>query len=253
MIENSLHGAVLPSPPVPTYRFLKMNNLIANDRYHTIGRVLNWCRENLVHYAYGSTTKNMEDQWQYRGWPPVSRIISGTPYTGYQEDIRHRTAGCHGTTGFLRAILRTVNIPVKKIQVETTTSIHATPAFLSENMYLTHGDDPYSPRAKCTPPYPAEELLVNQDKFDEWLGPDLTAEERSKNLGRRVVELDLMYLSNYLLHLHCADLAAERSPEQSEVYLSFWRYYTLEALEEANLWARLDEKVESFGGCDHVP
>lgn len=49
----------------------------------------------------------MHNHWQYRGWPPVERIISGTndPVLG----VRHWTAGCRGTSGFLRLVLRTTN------------------------------------------------------------------------------------------------------------------------------------------------
>ena len=46
----------------------------------------------------------------------MKRIINGTLHPKYASDPpRHWTAGCHGTVGFLRAVLRTVNIPVARI------------------------------------------------------------------------------------------------------------------------------------------
>lgn len=48
-----------------------------------------------------------------RGEAPMLRTIEGTIDQANPEyGVRHWTAGCHGSAGFLRAILRTVNIPV---------------------------------------------------------------------------------------------------------------------------------------------
>jgi hypothetical protein len=55
------------------------------------------------------------------------------------------------------------------------------------------------------------------------------------------------------LHIRCADITAGLSRAESGVLDSFRRFYTLAELEEINLWERLDAKIESFGGCEHVP
>jgi hypothetical protein len=243
-------GRVIPAPPEHTSAFLISSGLIANRRVDTIGNVLNWCRENMVHFSGRATTANLEDQWQYRGYPPVSRVIAGTPFTGHPEyGVRHRTAGCRGTTGFLRAVLRVVNIPV----AATHACGHAMPHFVNENMYLTHGDDPYNAFAKATPPYPARELLIPQSTFDAWLGSGASEDERCNNIGRRVYELALTYLPDRLLHTRCTDIATGLPRSESGVLDAFDRYYTLAELEEVDLWERLDSKIEDFGGCEHVP
>lgn len=243
-------GSAIPAPPEYTSLFLISNGLIARNRIDTIGNVLDWCRRNLVHFIGSATTANLEDQWQYRGYPPVSRVIEGTPFTGHPEyGVSNRTAGCRGTTGFLRAVLRVVNIPVAAAHA----CGHAMPHFVSEDMYLTHGDDPYNAFAKATPPYPAQELLISQSKFDAWLGRGATEEERCNNVGRQVFELALTHLPDYLLHIRCEDIAADLSRPESGVFDTFIRFYTVAELEEVNLWERLDAKIESFGGCEHLP
>ncbi len=248
IIQNE--GRVIPAPPAYTRGFLVEEGLITSSRLGTIGALLDWCRKNMVHFLGGAETKNLEDQWQYRGYPPVSRVIEGTPHTGHPEwGVSHRTAGCRGTTGFLKAVLRAVNIPVRSEIV----CGHALPSLLSENLYLSHGDDPYNALSKSTPPFPAVELLINEAKFTAWFGSNVPNSDQCENVGRRTRELALQYLPDYLLHLHCADVAAGRTHAESDVFNIFEENYTLAELEAQNLWHRLDVKIASFGGCDHVP
>ena len=248
-IEQS-KGRVVPAPPKSIFAFLSNNDCIAYNRLYTIAGLLEWCRSNLVHFLGGANAQNMEDQWQYRGYPPVSRIIAGTPFTGRPSyGIAHRTAGCRGTCGFLRSVLRVVNIPVEQVHA----CGHALPFFTTENRYLTHGDDPYNALTRATPPYPARELLINQAKYDSWFGPGVPSSDVCNNVGRRTRELAITYLPNYLLYKHCSDIAAGRSHADSEVYEVFNRNYTVSQLEAEELWERLDEKIESFGGCSNIP
>ena len=254
LLDSGVVGRALPAPPDEVYEFLSTNDLIAEDRLQTVGRLLNWCRHNLRHFTGGNSAQNMEYQWQYRGFPPVSRILEGTPNTnpspGYTDNqFKHRTVGCHGTNGFLRAVLRVVNIPV--VYQRPPNSGHATPGFPSEGMYLSHGDDPYNRLTKSTPPYPAVDLLIDQAQYDTWF--PLASSDPNKNIGRQVKELALIHLPDYLLHLHCADIAAARPHDQSDVYKTFDRWYTVAELEAMNLWNRLDQKVASFGGCEDIP
>lgn len=170
-IEQS-KGRVVPAPPKHMFAFLSNNDCIAYNKLYTISGLLEWCRSNLVHFSGGADAQNMENQWQYRGYPPISRIISGTPFTGNPHyGIVHRTAGCRGTCGFLRSVLRVVNIPVEQVHV----CGHALPHFITENRYLSHGYD------------------------------------------------------------------------------IFKENYTVSQLEAEELWERMDEKINSFGGCSHIP
>lgn len=253
-INSNEAGVATPAPPHIVYQFLKDNDLIGETRFETIGRLLGWCRENLIHFLGGNEAKNMEYQWQYRGLPPISRILEGTPNndprSGYNDPtLRHRTAGCHGTNGFLKGILRTVNIPV--LYWRPPNSGHATPYFLIEDKWLSHGDDPYNSFSHSTPQYSGEELLIDRATYNSWFAagmpnPDL-------NIGRQVYELALKYLPDRLLHYHCGDIAAGRNHAASDVYSAFSRWYSVAELEAMNLWARLDEKIASFGGCDYIP
>ncbi len=258
-IYYHVHGEAIPAPPDFTYSFFKQNNFIEFNRYQTIVRIINWCRDNLVHFFGGNTAQNMEAQWQYRGKPPVSRIINGT-ISEYNPELGriHITAGCWGTLGFLRSIFRAVNIPVKLKSHHS----HAQVCFISESLYLSHGDDPYSKFSKVTPlptevsqlapgesllP-PAEEILIDQTVYNEWyVGGD-------ELVGRRPPELAIIYLPDYLLHWHCKDKEAGRSHEDSVAYQEFLKnFFSIEFLEEQRLWERMDEKIAAWGGCDALP
>lgn len=225
--------------------------MIGTNRRSTISLVLEWCN-NLQHFSGYFTTKNAEAHWQYRGKPPLSRIITGTINTNIPEyGVRHFTAGCHGTNGFLNAILKTINIPAKYVRVDPG---HATPGLYVDNWkYLSHGDDPYNRLIPCTPPYSGEQLLIDQTQWDLWFGEEVPSQEKTKNVGRRVIELAIDYLPNYLLDLHCQDVEAGKSHAESQVYQIFSRLYTIEELQDMNLWTRIEEKIDAFGGCEHIP
>lgn len=250
--DTRLAGNALPARPDTVLSFLRENNLITEDRLTTVGKILDWCID-LAHFSGGLITQNAEAHWQYRGLPPVVKIIEGTTRTIYPNyGEQHWTAGCHGTSGFLTAILRVINIPAKYHRAESVG--HATPGIYTNGWtYLSHGDDPYNRYRKCTPQYPGEELLIDQAKWDSWFGNAIPVEERTKNVGRQVYELALIYLPNYLLHTHCGDYEAGRTHDESDVYRAFSRWYTVSELEARNLWTRIDEKIASFGDCDDIP
>jgi hypothetical protein len=247
---DSTHGHIVPAPPARSYEFLGTAGLIASTRLDTLARVVDWCRGNLVHFTGGTTAANMQDQWQYRGYPPMTRVLGGTAQTSHPEfGVMHRTAGCWGTTGFLRALLRVINIPVKLV----ANAGHAQPWFVADSRYLSHGDDPYNQLTKATPPIPAGEILIDQAKFATWFGSGVNATDKSNNIGRRMRELAITYLPNYLLHAYCSDLAAGKNHPVGQVFDIFSRNYTVAQLEAENLWARMDAKIAGFGGCAHVP
>jgi hypothetical protein len=247
---DSMHGHIVPAPPVRSYEFLGTADLIGSTRLDTLANVVEWCREHLVHFSGDTAAANMEDQWQYRGYPPMSRVLAGTIQTSRPEfGAMHRTAGCWGTTGFLQALLRVVNIPVKLV----ISAGHAQPWFMADSRYLSHGDDPYNALTKATPPIPAAQILIDQPKFDSWFGPGVGETAKSNNIGRRTRELAITYLPNYLLHAYCSDLSAGKTHGNGQVFDIFSRNYTVGQLEAENLWGRMDAKIAGFGGCAHVP
>ncbi|GAB3321218.1 hypothetical protein GCM10027299_15380 [Larkinella ripae] len=248
---RSRHGRVIPAPPRYSYEFLARENLIGPNRLDTISRAVDWCRLNLIHFTGSFTAANAEAQWQYRGYPPMVRVIEGTPST-LEPSVRimHRTAGCWGTTGFLRALLRVVNIPVKLV----STAGHAQPWFMADGHYLSHGDDPYSRLVKQgNPPVPAGQLLISQTLFDQWFGSAVSDQQKDNNIGRRPVELALLYLPTYLLKTYCNDKAAGKSHAGGAVFELFSRYYTVAELEALTLWTRMDTQIAQLGGCAQIP
>ena len=183
-VDFYVHGASTPSDPVGLFRFLNSNQLLGPTTRDTIERLLNWCRAELHHFTGGWESDNVFRKWEYRGYPPPSKVIG----TGL-------TACCWGTVAFLRSILRTANVPVELVR----RGGHAQPGFVREKLYLSHGDDPYSQNMDATPPIPIGLLLIDQQKHESWFGNSLSEEEIKNNIGRRSTELGLQYLSDFLL------------------------------------------------------
>lgn len=248
-IQDLKGGSVVPASPHTMHRFLKDNDLIGDHRHGTIISMLKWCHHNLTHFFGDYETKTMRDVWQYRGWAPVLRTIEGTKdHANPSYGVRHWTAGCHGTAGFLRAILRTVNIPV----VHDHQCSHALPYFSADGLHLSHGDDPYNSYTFADPPYSMSELLIDQTKFDSWFGSGVSEDRKCKNVDRRVAELAIQYLPTAMLRDYCNDQAAGKSHAHGTVAENL-SSYTVAHLEAHHLWSRMDAKIASMGGCDQVP
>lgn len=246
------HGAVTPGDAGRTFGFLFKKGLISSTSRDTIENLLEWCRNNLAHFAGNFAPDNLYKYWQYKGYPPVEKIISGTVSQDFAYlGIVNWTAGCWGTVGFLRAVLRTVNIPVTLENPKNAE--HALPYFVRDKVYLSHGDDPYNAFSKATPPFPVGELFINQTKYNAWFGPSVSPAAIEKNFGRRTLELAIKYLPDLLLKDHCDDLAAGKNHAQSKVYVHFKDHYTVKDLEAKNLWSNMNTKIANFGGCNKIP
>jgi len=245
------HGYVTPGDPAWVFTFLVARDIIGASRLDTIHRFLDWCRANLAHFGGSYDVANYEDYWQYPGEPPVRRIIEGTIHPNYADDPpQHWSAGCHGTVGFFRAVLRTVNIPVARIYCAG----HAQPHFLHEGVYLSHGDDVYiSSFMMNVPPIPSSEFLIDQSLYDIWFDPALDINTLKGNVGRQKIELAVKHLSYGLLQLHCEDLDAAASPANSKVYERLKDFWTLQELEASDLWTKMDQKLTMLGGCSAIP
>ena len=247
-----LSNAATPGDPLRIYQFLYSNAFIGLNRRETIGRLLDWCRVNMRHWFGGFDPASALAYWLYNGYPPVERVISGTTHPQY--GFGHWTLGCAGTTSFLNAVLRTVNIPVEKVSADG----HATPHFMSEGLYLSHGDDPYDGLLKTTPPIPIDELFIDQNKFTAWFGGSVPSPTQQDNVARRGTELALQYLTDYILKLRCNDILQGVTNEaNSSVYkdssLRLSKFYTVSELQAMNLWAQLDAKIAAKGGCANIP
>jgi len=241
-----------PSHPTYVYKFLLDHDMVGHSPLETVGRVLDWCRTNMLHYQGPFTPDNAEAHWQYRGLPPVRRVIEGTilGQPGFMTP-KHWTGGCWGTSAFLRSVLRAVNIPV----LLRWRCGHTLPFFAGIGRYLSHGDDPYNALAKAG--YPAKNLLIVQSTFDQWFpfnpdDPDNAEDQakRCRNVGRRTVDLAVWNFSPYLLGKYCADKSAGLSHAAGEVFAIFAdKGYTVAQLEATNLWERLEAEVLAQGIC----
>ncbi len=208
--EQPYKYPVTPGDPAYAYRYLEQRNLIGNTRRETIARVLDWARTQAQH-ATGSFARiqNRQAQWQYEGSPPVSRILDGTrildvPNSGINSDNRKisRIPGCHGTTALLNWLLRTVNIPVGVMQADLDKVSHSLTYFMSEDLFLSHGDDYILPkvgRFSATDPfsgalvfgarneYDMGCLFIDHKTHDEWF-VRATRGAAIQNVGRGVTQ-----------------------------------------------------------------
>jgi hypothetical protein len=252
----------VPAPPERCLEFLRSNQMIAADRRTTIVHVLSWCRD-LWHFTGGNAARNNEEHWHYRGMPPASRVMSGTTYTGTgfgtKIDLRrHFTAGCWGTTGFLISLLRTVNIPVQELNPTQVNQLggfesHSAPHFMSEDLCLSHGDDPYDANCRVEPSFPIDKILIGKAKFDAWFPPGKKAVAGGqRNVGRRVNDLAIEHLPIYLLNKYAQDVMSRLAPENGKVFQDYKGAYTMAELETARLWPRLDARLGELGGPQKV-
>jgi hypothetical protein len=252
VINASGHRVItlaIPAPPMISTSFLALNGLIAPTRLETIERLLNWCRANLLHTFGGviqSGKTGGEVFWQYHGDTPLSRVINGTVMTEpvgntMDNEVHHWTAGCHGTSALLREVLRAINIPVRVV-----CHSHFMPYFMSEKLYLSHGDDPYA----LADEIPIAELPIDEATFVDWFIND---PDPAQNVGRRVSELTIEYLPIELLQHYCWDLAANNSHVSGWVYNNhFAKHYTVAQLEAQQLWQKMDAKLTMLGGCANL-
>jgi hypothetical protein len=239
-----------PAPPALLMAFIGAHRLIGDSPLTTVEKMLDWSRWNLSHFIGGWDAANLEAHWQYRGLPPVTRILQGTPWPFPQEQAQfpglyHWTAGCHGTEAFLKAMFRVLNIPTSRVRTIATDG-HTSVYFPELDAYLAHGDDPYDPRSKSIHPFPARLLLVDSSTYNTWLPADGSGKI---NIDRRPADLMVLYPTQFLADQYCGDLKAGRSHGAGDVFTkNFSKYgYTVPALEGLGLWGRLDNEVASQG------
>jgi len=234
----------MPASPGFTWSFLSSHSLIGVDRKDTISRTLEWCRYSLQHFYGTSDVASMVDYWGYAGYPPVSSVVKGTVSASHAElGVLHYTAGCSGTTSFLQAVLHAANIPV----LFASGGGHAMPYFITEGLYLSHGDDPYDLFGLCTPPEDTQMLLISQNTFDQWFGPQLSVDEAYDNVGRRPAELAVQYLPDYLLHKYYLDDQDGLAPQDGRVYKALQQFYPNFNDLYPDLWDRMTDKLLTFG------
>ncbi len=160
---STYRGETIIGTPRFTYRFLVQNDLVGDSRLDSIHSLLDWSG-NLVHFYGSSTRENMLAHWGHRYFPTVEKIIEGTIRQG-ESSPQHWTAGCHGTSFFLKNVLRAINIPVRVPYI----CGHAEVQFPTEDKFMDHGDDPYN-SAYTSSQCGADHLLIDSETFIERFG-----------------------------------------------------------------------------------
>jgi hypothetical protein len=176
-------GASLIAPPRYTLAFLKNNDHVGASRLETIGRFLQWASVHCEHFSGEFNYGVADEHWQYRGIPPITRILEGTTHP--RLGFAHWTFGCHGTSGLIRNVLRAVNIPVH-ISVVCG---HAHECFLTELLYLDHCDNPYSSRFRALG-LPASALLVDHATYVSWVGS--STDNRDEGCDKRGEQINVL-------------------------------------------------------------
>lgn len=194
-------GNVTPDAPTAVAAYMRTRDLIRSTVEDTLAAVLDDV-SSFRHFTGGYNLGNMQAHWQYRGMPPISRVLSGTTRVAADGTRVHAqfTGGCWGTTGALRLMLQTLNIPVTQY-VAGYTGAHSLPRFPTARLSLTHGDDPYNQlmrRLKTELSAPQRhvlfrKLLVTDARFHQlFIRTEGTAQQQD-NIGIRPRELAIEY------------------------------------------------------------
>jgi len=251
-INNLVSGYSLPAPPEVSIAFIRRHSLLGSTQLETVSRLLHWC-EGLSHFTGGFETGNMRTNWHYDGFPPESRIISGTIYDDGKRKpsnvVSHFTLGCHGTSGFLRSVLRSINIPVENVQLAG----HALPYFPTLHLHMTHGDDPYNLLFRTMQPaLKADLLLIGPARYEQLFGAKVSPDKVKADVGSRPRELALEHLPMALLKHYLDDQSAGKGHADGEVAKEFAGEGTVPQLEARNLWSRMDARIAELGGAEKV-
>jgi hypothetical protein len=161
-------GMTIIGMPRYTFRFLAENDLVKTTERETAVALLEWARVNMVHFVGASNRQGCELHWGHPYPPTVEMVIEGTTssITGLPIDsFQHWTLGCHGTTQFIKDVLRAANIPARvPFNCE-----HAQLWLPGLDLWMDHGDDPYNQifaNSMCS----ADFLLTDRTTFQAAFG-----------------------------------------------------------------------------------
>lgn len=168
--RKQLFGATLIAPPIYTYKFASQfvpePGIVPVTRLDAIISLLNWCKNNLKHFYGQLTVANCQLHWQNES-PSFVKIVEGTNAGSYE--YAKWTAGCGGTSSFISHALRALNIPVQLFVA--CSSYHYMPLFPTEQLFMTHGDNPYNSDFKASG-LGVDALLLDAPQFQTLFGVD---------------------------------------------------------------------------------
>jgi len=251
-------GNVTAWNPRICYEFLSNLRIIKSSQLETISTLTDWMRGRLIHIAEGV---DFNDQFGYPGPPPADKVLY--PLKGKL----HMTAGCWGTSGLYRAILRSVNVPVLHQIVNLGDTDHSRPEFWSVDRSMPHGDDPYNailtPSGAVIPSsnllYTSAEMITQiQSPAVDCLASECNTvgEQASYNHRKTHWQLAYQYMSDYILFEYSAygaqylndSLRGPRVGPTSSVQQHAKPYFT--ETERAAMVSAVENKVREIGGGD---
>jgi hypothetical protein len=151
--------------PHYTLRFLTQTGLLKDTEHETVVALLEWARTHLAHFIGPANRESCQATWGHPYPPTVEMVIEGTnSIYGFQ----HWTMGCHGTSQFIKDVIRAVNIPAR---VPFMCS-HAQLWLPGLDLWMDHGDNPYDQVFKnstCS----ADFLLVDRATFQAAFGTQM--------------------------------------------------------------------------------
>ena len=213
------------------------NKLVRSDPWETIKAVTEWARANLIHitgFMYdnnGGPFATQADQWQhiygYRGLPLVDKMLF--PLPGRQ----HITHGCWGTDGFLAALLRTVNVPVRHGRSNFSGFNHSRAEFFTVGQNFGHGDDPYNGWVRLGHNnVPIHRIFYSNAELASLidapapLAGKTVPETASFHHSRHSAALAVEFKTDYLLRYRCQDIAGGLTGHNMNVWLQLHEFYT---------------------------
>lgn len=180
-------GRVSPATPIYAFKWLVANNILQSTQQATVLALLQWMRTHAVHFYGSATYQNMMDHWGYPAQTSAYHVMIGT-VRATESEPQHWTAGCHGTAGFLKSVLKSVNIPVQPI----FTCNHAQVYFPTLGLYMDHGDNPYNNNVIADSAKSISGVLIDQATHTGWFttSPDYLdpANPACANIGRAATE-----------------------------------------------------------------
>jgi hypothetical protein len=266
------HGDVTLAPPLRELNFLRTQGLIRSSQTDTLFAALDWGRDHLFHANGDGGLDNENAVWQYPGQPPILYMINGTVSTQPVDSgngLQHYTMGCHGTSGFYKAVLRTVNIPVKK----TDDTPHAGMSFpiypWDVSGHIVHADAIYNQifrdstlhgETPTTPPTSTANLIVDDSVYQTLFSPSLSADQRAANVDYS----SQIYAATWqpvptktMMRYYCYDYDHGLTPDAGHVFNNVYVEFGLTAtgidlptLEANQEWEWLEWRRQTFpGGC----
>jgi hypothetical protein len=167
---SSYLGLTLIGMPRFTFRFLAQNDLVKATEHETAVALLEWARNNLAHFVGPINRESCQQNWGHPYPPTVEMVVEGTNSTVPAlpttiPRFQHWTMGCHGTSQFIKDVLRALNIPVRV----PFNCDHAQLWLPGLDLWMDHGDNPHNrnfSESTCS----ADFLLTDRATFQAAFG-----------------------------------------------------------------------------------